>query len=96
MRRKAPLTDDAWRKTPAKKDTHRWCRGKVGVEHQPEIVMMKWGYRPEACQPAAEWARKLFGNEWRCFHQTECSVCHKVMASVKPENCPDNPKRVTS
>lgn len=31
--RKLPLADEI-RRWPGKKDTHRWCRGKVGVEHQ--------------------------------------------------------------
>lgn len=25
---------DEWKRTPGKKNTRRWCRGKVGVEHE--------------------------------------------------------------
>lgn len=29
-------------KTRSRKDRRRWCRGKVGIEHQTTLVMNKW------------------------------------------------------
>lgn len=30
------VVDDSWRPSPSKKDTRRWCRGKVGRDHNFE------------------------------------------------------------
>ncbi len=87
--RKKPLASDEWRKSPGKKDTYRWCRGKVGVEHQIEVVREKSGYHPTNCGPAPEWAIRLWGRRWRCWHQYRCSACGKIMGDLDPARCPD-------
>lgn len=35
------VAPEAPRTQRAKKDRKRWCRGKVGVEHQPELAVRK-------------------------------------------------------
>lgn len=38
------------RPKPAKKDTKKWCRGKVGVEHEPKCMQGRFPeYRILAC-----------------------------------------------
>lgn len=70
--------------------TRRWCRGKVGVEHGPEVVeLASWtqhlprsrcGYRP--------WARRGLDTAWFCQHVKRCAACGKVLRLGLGVECP--------
>lgn len=78
-------------RAPAKKDTRRWCRGKVGVEHFPVIVKRTGWYGLRGCERVTEeWALKLWpGRTWRCSHREECANCGKVVRhSINLVECP--------
>lgn len=43
----------------SRKNTRRWCRGKVGVEHRPGVRMGRWGvYAQAQGYPACRWEEK--------------------------------------
>jgi hypothetical protein len=73
---------DPERKPKAKKDTKRWCKGKVGREHVGEIVFNPiWGN--PSCGPS-------WGNRWFCHHAEICKNCGKrIRWSVGKGECPD-------
>ena len=57
----------------SKKDTKRWCRGKVGVEHQPEC------YRYSDLRPSLP--VRSSQERWRIL---ACKVCGKHLAHFYP------------
>lgn len=74
-------------KPPSRKNKKLWCRGKVGVEHTPEIVIPEnfWGKgNPRfVCGPSS-W--RVSG--WSCFHQFVCSGCGKHLSrQVTRDEC---------
>lgn len=83
-----------------KKNTRRWCKGKVGVEHQAEIVIDErtavWRSnnhtRPECYRP--DWLRNTKHGSthptwsWMCSHVERCVVCGKILEHFLGENCP--------
>lgn len=82
------------RSVPARKNTKRWCRGKVGTEHQPAVTMgQSWG---RVCGKDQSWSvrRRALVNVWRCYHEMRCSQCGKVV-DRSVERCPDRPKKET-
>lgn len=66
---------DTPRRTPARKDTRRWCRGVVGREHTAERVPT--GYRPvtftvrDPLTGAAETVTKQVPTWW----EVRCAAC---------------------
>lgn len=77
-----------------KKDTRRWCRGKVGVEHTPEIVMgQSWG---KACSRGGHYDRQTqtwnADVVWVCYHVQSCTGCGKHLETVV--ECPERPADV--
>lgn len=77
------------RRQPAKKDTKRWCKGKVGREHQIETALdpasAAW---QRECQWNRGWAEFL-----ACRHVKRCIVCSKIVQRWLPkEECPDAPR----
>jgi hypothetical protein len=73
-------------KPPGKKDRAKWCRGKVGVEHTPEVMI-----------PVNSWSRS-FGRtcgpiswdptRWACYHSLVCTTCGKHLSHrVTVEEC---------
>ncbi len=80
------------------KDTHRWCRGKVGVEHAAVSVRRP----PEPpCHRRDNW-RELLANDdpndhyryynapWECRHDVVCDACGKVLDDWPAwDRCPD-------
>lgn len=76
------------REVPAhrsRKDTKRWCRGKVGVEHQPMIEPRRDG----GCH-AILWGGPPHEDHWFCMHQEVCMECGKILDVWLPRNrCPD-------
>jgi hypothetical protein len=78
------------RRSPGRKDTRQWCRGHVGREHDPEIIIpenQRWSW--SKCGPAPAWWRA----EWSCSHVERCRQCGKVLRQSwqlnHPDECPD-------
>lgn len=62
--------DDAAVKPAGKcKNTKRWCKGKVGVDHEPKCMLYK-NARPEG-----------YTHYWR---ELVCSKCGKILAYYYP------------
>lgn len=85
------------RASPARKNTRKWCRGKVGIPHQPTITMDK-GWRSWmgtlVGSPKCRWWTSMWrGNkdlDYRCGHQRTCVACKKVLDHrVEPKFCPE-------
>ncbi len=86
---------DTIKRSPGKKDTKTWCRGKVGQPHYTEIVRDKnLAYLNKGCHldDAQYWERLMalpyyrkraakghFWRRWRCYHVEECINCKKVI-----------------
>lgn len=69
----------------AKKDTKRWCKGKIGREHVNVIGKGNWGLGSnlDLCRPSP-----LFG--WWCAHVLKCEKCGKInQRFLSKEQCPD-------
>lgn len=78
----------------ARKDTRRWCRGKVGVEHVPEVTAGHWALSlGRRCHRSEEWSLRLWPDRpWACVHQRSCASCGKVLVPTLPwRECPDLP-----
>ena len=79
----------------AKKDTRSWCKGKVGVPHQPVVNRQSFGQGRPCRQPPA-WFSMQFrrGNhrQWWCYHQVVCRICGKILVhQLDWRFCPDLP-----
>ena len=95
--------EDEWvHRPPGKKNTRKWCKGKVGREHTPEIVVPVNAYtrsvrRNQACHEIGWWdqAEKVWhrDGQWSCAQALVCSTCQKV---IKPmvDDCPDRPPHI--
>jgi hypothetical protein len=91
-----PLTSDSWRKTPAKKDTRKWCKGKVGRQHETALRIQRYLIplrRSTQCGPRN--GHSLFwggGNDetWVCYHEQYCVKCGKIDWSAH-FRCPNRP-----
>lgn len=66
---------EAPKRAPARKDTRRWCHGKEGREHAPEIVYH--GLYGRACKWEESWSSD--GIRWRCEHRETCANCGKTI-----------------
>lgn len=84
-----------------KKKTRRWCKGKVGVEHQVEIVLdertLSWRthngdrppcYRPDWVANSTRASRSPRAWSWLCSHVKRCSVCGKILEHYLGDECP--------
>lgn len=71
-RRSALIEAEVPRHRP-RKDTRRWCKGKVGQEHQPAVEVRRDG----ECHPMSWWRNR--GSYWFCYHQEVCVRCRKVL-----------------
>ncbi len=87
------------KRPPGRKDTREWCRGKVGVPHQPAIVK---GNGKLPCRWAGRYDYKLIRRQdawsvgWSCWHHEECSACGKILRATRHLNaseCPAYPGR---
>ena len=56
---------------PAKKDTKKWCSGKVGREHTLEV---------NNYSKAKGWSSVIFGNWWVLY----CTTCGKELEYYHP------------
>ena len=77
-----------------KKNSKKWCRGKVGREHVPNITRSNYGSLSK-CQPApwrvvGRYGETMPTKRYLCWHQRSCQVCGKVLEYWLPaEECPD-------
>lgn len=92
---KSPLKRDDWNKTPAKKNTKKWCKGVVGREHTIELALITKDSRTYLCDerhiafPFYVEERKPGEIRWACFHNQVCTACGKVISwFIRKENCP--------
>jgi len=76
------------RETPhigRRKNTKRWCRGKVGREHVSGIVkdpQLLFGQADRPCALDRRW--------FPCIHMERCTVCGKVLRRWLPaDECPE-------
>lgn len=87
------------KKAPAKKNTKKWCRGKVGVEHVLDIRKGRYfeslGDRV-ICRWRATWKGWSHGGwdaldpKWLCFHEEYCVNCGKITRTqLDPKECPN-------
>ena len=87
-------TDDALKKqaptnrSGAKKDRKRWCKGKVGREHDYQVQVRPngWGMRRDA--PCKPWSRQDLYDWWICKHALICQNCGR-QEDITKEQCPD-------
>lgn len=94
--RQEPLASEAITRGK-KKSTKRWCKGKVGREHVPEVVeshvygfLVHIGHGQHAkCHERDEMFKKLNGG-WFCRHAERCATCGKILRDQLPrEECPE-------
>jgi hypothetical protein len=90
-------------KPKGKKNTKRWCKGKVGVEHQPVINMTNYYYakcnKPNYLITSREYSfedevrnPRFFSRIWSCCHQIQCQMCGKILEHYLAwYDCPDLP-----
>lgn len=92
-----PLPDPSpAKRAPGKKDTKHWCRGKVGVPHEPEVTLdHNYGL---VCRPHRYYNWRLtsvpreqrFYWAWSCRHRITCKNCGKVLEyNIPVKTCPD-------
>lgn len=84
---KEPLISDEWthQGSRKRKDTKRWCKGKVGREHVPVIELNRrfMIYRDKSDMTQCK------GSGWlACIHHEVCSTCHKELKWAV-DYCPD-------
>lgn len=87
----------------SRKNTRRWCRGKPGVEHTPEVRLSKHAVYLAARWPERQacgwnhWWKRINGKSvpdettwhWSCGHELGCSTCGKVLTPFLRKECPD-------
>lgn len=83
----AEAVSDTMPRGRGRKDTKRWCRGKVGTEHEPRVE-----YRSQYGH-ACGWMWWYRGGVkdsgyWSCHHSEVCQRCGKVLRHLKAEECP--------
>lgn len=94
-RRDVERATDA-RPTPqrGRKNTRRWCKGKVGVEHVTEVRLNKHATSPwrNGTPPCyrADWSK-----HWWCNHEEYCTRCGKTTRASLENDCPDYTTEVT-
>jgi len=82
---------EAPKQVPGRKDTRRWCHGKEGREHVPQIVCH--GLYGRVCQWAERWISDG-GIHWHCEHRETCAGCGKVIREgwqLAAAECPAYP-----
>lgn len=70
----------------AKRDLDTWCKGKVGVPHEPQLTTDTPLGRLGQCGVAPGTK-----SSWVCVHSEVCSVCGRFLTrswQMKKEQCP--------
>ena len=81
----------------SKKNTRKWCKGKVGREHTTELVYRShYGYYLDkyGCGIKKKFVRwggsdRVWEDTWYCLHEVKCTKCGKVLEHA-PRVCPLN------
>ena len=75
-------------RAPRRKNTRRWCRGKVGVPHTPAIR------EGDPKEQVPDWLKRCGTNswtgKWRCAEQEYCTRCGKIIRR-RVERCSKQP-----
>lgn len=78
----------------SRKNTRRWCRGKVSIEHiigeptRKTWVYAVYGQRDN--RGACHWVYWGKKPHWICHHEVRCTRCGKIMKRYLVKNeCPD-------
>jgi hypothetical protein len=84
------VTKERWPPERKRKNTKRWCKGKVGREHKP---VKQWShlahYRLARGGPVCTTSSWL-SSGWSCYHELACSTCGKILVQfLSKEECPD-------
>jgi hypothetical protein len=95
-KRKDELREEVIRTTNKRKKTGRWCRGKVGVEHEPELVV-NHNMQRMTCRWYSIYYSFLRRDEgpkdyrYTCKHSYRCTNCGKYTEVwlKNVEDCPD-------
>lgn len=88
-----------------RRPTRKWCKGKVGVQHTPEIRLESYveslmryprivsrGRLIPAPNQACRWVNHWRKDDWHyhCSHQRWCTTCGKILKTrLEPRECPD-------
>lgn len=86
----APVSERV-RPQRSKKNTRKWCKGKVGVEHSVETVRHHYYSHHRQCH-WWEFGVGRYGHterSWICYHAERCTVCGKYVTNNLRFKCPD-------
>lgn len=79
---------DEWRRhRGSHKDTSQWCRGHIGVVHEPTVVEYR-GPLHLVCGMARSY-RDASTEVWHCAHQVKCVECGKLLEALPADDCPE-------
>lgn len=89
--------EDTQRPVAPRKNTKRWCKGKVGREHKRALRASQKLSRTYTCGWSSSIWRNAFrqngGNSfWDCYHEEYCTACGKIMRDpwqLGDTECPD-------
>lgn len=83
--RENPVPEES-RPHRARKDRKRWCKGRVGREHTPELVVHH-AYTSTMMQcHKTNWT---WSDRWLCRHAYRCTTCGKYTKTwLSREECP--------
>ena len=71
----------------ARKDTKHWCKGKVGREHKPELIVHH-AYS-SIMMRCHELKWMTWSGQWSCRHAFKCTACGKYTKTwLTREECP--------
>ena len=91
-----PLVSDGWKTAPRKKkNTKKWCKGKVGVEHKPVVKINEkilLGRRAN-CELFVD--NDYVQSFLDCDHHVVCEVCNKEL-QWHPDVCPITQKPISN
>jgi len=89
-------TGDGYTPTPhhSRKDTKKWCKGKVGREHDFQVGMPSNGWDQKGCRAVTYNFKNVpTKTRWICRHMIICQKCGKQDWAAKFK-CPDNPANI--
>jgi hypothetical protein len=94
-KRKDELLDEAARTGNARKKTAKWCKGKVGREHESELVInhnvvrLECGWFRHRAWMQQAWHWRPY--HYSCIHSYRCKNCGKYLEWVLKDvtQCPD-------
>lgn len=96
--------DEQPRRPKSKKDTRRWCKGKVGREHHGAIIIPKNHYsfaqinKRDVCFETVKFShwedgKRVVVPAWSCGHSLVCVKCGKHL-EWRSKICPFNVKNL--